>query len=90
MFLTNIIADHDQTVLQIPITSSGGALMNTRLVIIFVVGNLSDIGETALPQNVDAILIIEGDRIMLWQQGMDLTKVNYGCELYICYPRNML
>ena len=51
--------------------------MNTRLVIILVVERRPDIRKTTLSQNVDAILIIEGNHVMLWQPGMDLTNVSH-------------
>ena len=72
---TEVIISHVELVLQTSVLSSGQILMNTRLTIIVLTEHRYDREETTVPKNVDAILIIEEDRILLWQQGMEY-KVN--------------
>ena len=55
--------------------------MDTRLTIVFVDGHQYKVEEINMPQNVDAILVIVGNRVMLWQRVVENIQVSYSSEV---------
>ena len=56
--------------------SSGRVLMDTRLTIIFVDGQLYEIEKVNVPHNIDAILVAAENHVILWQPGVDYSQVS--------------
>ena len=56
--------------------SSGRVLMDTRLTIIFVDGQLYEIEKINVPQNIDAILVTADNHVISWQPGVDYSQVS--------------
>ena len=51
--------------------------MDTRLTIAFVDVHHFGINEINIPQNIDAILVTEENRVILWEPGMKYGQVSY-------------
>ena len=61
--------------------------MDSRVTVVLMAGQRYEIDEKTVPQNIDAILVIEDNDILLWKPGMRYAQVNGGSEMHVCYER---
>ena len=85
----NVAVSSVELVLQISVLSGGPILRTPRLTIIVITEHCYDTKEILIPQNADALLVIEENCTLLWQQGMEY-KVNcIDNRVCVCFGNNI-